>query len=185
MKTVIYLVNRVSAGPHISQLYITQCHSPPASQSALGAWRGDVIAMVASHALLPSGDDVTDFPIGVKLNFIYITRDKNFIFKSDEVWLLSVILTYNCIVIPPSNMFVSFVTPCNFRIIAYFRIQCRRPRWPSDLEGVNGVSNIAGSIPVGAAGLTFHRCGHCEFFLSSISTIAMCYFGTQLCDYIP
>ena len=123
------------AGQHISHLYITHCHSPPASQSAggwvgklaRGAWRGDVIAMVASHAFLPSGDDITDFPIGFKLNFLYLIRDLNFIFKSDEVWLLSVILTYNCIVIPPRNkmFFFWFVTICNFRILAYFRRRTR------------------------------------------------------------
>ena len=49
------------ARAHISQLYIVHCHSPPASQSAHGTWRGDVIAVVTSHALLPSGDDVMDF----------------------------------------------------------------------------------------------------------------------------
>ena len=119
------------ARPHISQMYITYCHSPPASQSARGAWRGDVAAMVASHALLLSGDDVTDFPIGAKLNFLYLIRDLNFIFKSDEVWLLSVILTYNCIVIPPSNnMFLSFVSIWNFRILANFRSYTRGTgRW--------------------------------------------------------
>ena len=60
---------------HISQLYITHCHSPSASQSARGAWRGDVIAVVASHALLPYGDDVTDFSTGINLNFIYLNKD--------------------------------------------------------------------------------------------------------------
>ena len=65
----------LASGAHISQLYITHCHSPPGSHSARGAWRGDVIAVVASHALLPYGDDVTDFSTGVSLNLIYLIKD--------------------------------------------------------------------------------------------------------------
>ena len=97
------------ARAHISQLYITLCHSPPASQSAHGTWRGDVIAVVASHALLPSCDDVMDFSTGVSLNFIYLSKDFIFHISIGKIMVREHDFSYNCKVIPPSNKHVFVV----------------------------------------------------------------------------